>query len=224
MTWDWNYFFSGIPQIMAGMPNTLLSTLYASLIGLVLGLLLAIVEYAHVPVLQWIVRGYIGLIRNTPLMVQLYLAFFGLPALGLNLDSFTCGYIVLGAFTSAYMAGAYRAGIESVPAGQWEAARALNLPARRVWTRIVIPQALPPILPALGNWVNGAFKLTAYLNVIGVMGLFGYALQVAELSYRYFEPLTTVGLAYLVISLAATALVRLLEFAMNRRRSEWSPA
>ncbi len=188
------------------------------------GLGSAVVEYARVPVLHWIVRAYVSLIRNTPIMVQLYLGFFGLPALGVNIDSFTCGYIVLGVFTSAYMAGSYRAGIESVPAGQWEAARALNLSPRRLWTRIVIPQALPPILPALGNWVNGTFKLTAYLNAIGVMGLLGYALRVAELDYRYFEPLTIVGLAYLIISLAATVLIRLLEFFVNRQRSQWSHA
>ncbi len=224
MQWDWTLFFDSIPKVMQGMPNTLLSTAYASLIGLVVGLVLAVIDHARVPVLFWVVRAYIGLIRNTPLMVQLYLAFFGLPALGLNIDPFTCGYLVLGLFTSAYMAGAYRAGIESVPSGQWEAARALNIPPGRLWSRVVIPQALPPVLPALGNWVNATFKLTAYLNVIGVMGIFGYALQVAQLSYKYFEPLTVVGLSYLVISLAATVLIRLLDFVVNRRSVEWSHA
>jgi polar amino acid transport system permease protein len=224
MTWDWNYTAQIIPTILQGVPSTVLSTLYASVIGLIIGLLLAIAEYRRVPAVGLIARGFIGLIRNTPLIVQLYLAFFGLPFIGITLDPFTCGYVVLGLFTAAYMAGVYRAGIEAVPEEQWEACRALNLPTSRVWFRIIIPQALPPIIPGLGNYVNAAFKLTAYLTVIGVMGILGYALQVGQLSYRYFEPLTIVGLAYLVISILATIVLRLLESVVNRSRSTWRPA
>ncbi len=224
MTWDWSIFAQSLPKILEGLPTTIFSTLIASAIGLVAGLGLAILVYLRVPVAGLLARGFIGLMRNTPLIVQLYLAFFALPLIGITLDPFTCGYLVLGLFTAAYMAGVYRAGIESVPREQWEAARALNLSNGRMWWRVLIPQALPPIIPALGNYVNAAFKLTAYLEVIGVIGIFGNALQFAQIFYRYFEPLTVVGLAYLVVSIAATVLLRWLETVVGRRRMQWAPA
>ena len=120
------------------------------------------------------------------------------------------------------MSEIYRAGIEAVPAEQWDASVALNLPTRRIWTRIVLPQAIPPILPALGNSVNEMLKLTPYAAAIGVVELFGQGLRVAELSYRYLVPFTMIGVLYLIISVTITALLRRLELKDASKKSSWA--
>jgi polar amino acid transport system permease protein len=105
----------------------------------------------------------------------------------------------------------YRAGLESVARGQWEAARALNLPPRRTFLRIVLPQAIPPVLPALGNYVVAMFKDTPLLSTITVLELLYTAKNVGAETFRYLEPFTLVGVLFLVVSLVAAAGIRALE-------------
>jgi polar amino acid transport system permease protein len=105
----------------------------------------------------------------------------------------------------------YRAGIESVPRGQWEAARALGLPPGRTFLRIILPQALPPIVPALGNYVVAMFKDTPLLSTITVLELLYTAKNLGAETFRYLEPFTLVGVLFLVVSLLAAQGVRQLE-------------
>lgn len=224
MTWDWNYALEVLPELLAGLRVTVQITVLGSLIALGIGLALALMRYLRVPVLARLAHWYMQFFRNTPLLIQLYLFFFVLPQVGVSLTPVTAGVIVLGLHTGGYMAEVYRAGIEAVPREQWDACTALNLPIGTVWRRIVIPQALPPILPALGNYINEMFKLTAYVAAIGAIELFGQGLRVSELTYRYLVPLTLVGLLYLVVSVTLTILLRRLEAGNIRRRAAWTQA
>jgi polar amino acid transport system permease protein len=104
-----------------------------------------------------------------------------------------------------------------VPRGQWEAARALNLSTRRTWVGIVLPQAIPAVIPALGNYVNAMFKDTPLLSAITVIELLGKAQEIGAQQFRYLEPVTEVGILFLVVSLTASMLVRRLEARLARK-------
>ena len=119
-------------------------------------------------------------------------------------------------FRSSYIAEVYRAGIEAVPRGQWEAARSLEMPTWQTWMRIVLPQAIPPMGPVLGNYLIGMFKDTPLLAIITIPELFNAAMQVAGSTYRYNEPYTLVALIFVAMSYPASLLVRLLEKRYRR--------
>jgi len=124
------------------------------------------------------------------------------------LPPMTTGVLGLGIFYSAYTAEIYRAGIEDLHPGQWEAALVLSLPLRRVWVGIVLPQSLRKILPVLGNQVIGMFKETALLSTITVMELLGTAKALGSMDFRYVEPLTLAGVIYFVVSYASARALR----------------
>jgi len=134
-----------------------------------------------------------------------------LPTWGMSMPALTTGVIGLGLFYSAYAAEIYRAGIEELPVGQWEAALTMGLPLRRVWLGIVLPQAVRTVLPVLGNQVVAMFKETALLSTITVMELLAQAKNIGSIEFRYVEPLTLAGLFYLTISYVAARGLRRLE-------------
>ena len=130
-------------------------------------------------------------------MTQLFFLFYILPGYGLTLDALTTGVLALGLHYSSYTAEVYRSGIQGVPRGQWEAATALNFSPVQTWRRVILPQAIPPVIPALGNYLIGMFKDTPLLATITVLELLGTALTEAGRTFRYLEPITLVGLIFL---------------------------
>jgi polar amino acid transport system permease protein len=153
------------------------------------------------------------------LLVQLYFVFYVLPAYGIRFGALTTGILVLGLHIGAYVAEAYRGAIDAIPVGQWDAARALALSRFRIWVSIIIPQALPLLLPALGNFLVGLFKETPLLAAITIVDLFGAANNVAGSTFKYNEPYTLAAIILLVVSIAAAQGVRVLErrYAKVRR-------
>jgi polar amino acid transport system permease protein len=145
------------------------------------------------------------------LLVQLYFLFYVLPSLGLALSPLTTGILGLGLHYAAYCSEVYRAGIESIPRGQWEAATALNLGRFTTTFKVILPQAIPPVVPALGNYLVAMFKDTPLLSAITVLEMLQQAKILGSESFRYIEPLTLVGLAFLVMSLLAAVAIRALE-------------
>ncbi|MGI9498667.1 MAG: ectoine/hydroxyectoine ABC transporter permease subunit EhuD, partial [Geminicoccaceae bacterium] len=129
----------------------------------------------------------------------------------------TAGVIGLGLHYSAYTAEVYRAGIENVPKGQWEAAKAVNLSQRQTWSHIIIPQAIPPMIPALANYFVAMFKETPLLSAITVLELMNQARSAANFSYRYLEPMTMVGVFFLLVSIPAVIGLRYLERRFGAR-------
>lgn len=219
MNWDWNYAREVLPAIVGeGLLVTIEATVLGSIIAYALGLVLALLRRSPFAAVRWVVWGFIEFVRSTPLIVQIFFMFFVLPDLGLKFDPLPTGVIAIGLHYSTYAAEVYRAGIEAVPKGQWEAATALSLPRSRTWTRVILPQAIPRVLPALGNYSISLLKETPILLTIGVLDIVGVAYQEGSRAFRYVEPITIAGVLFLILSYSASLLVRRLEHRVARSR------
>ena len=212
MIWDWQYAWEVFPDIaLNGLRITLLATVLGSLLAYTLGLLLTLLRRSPIRIVSTAAWAFIELVRSTPLLVQIFFFFFVLPDIGLRFDPLTTGVIAFGVHYATYCAEVYRAGIEAVPVGQWEAAVALNLPRLRTWTAVILPQAIPRVLPALGNYTISMLKETPLLLMIGVLDIVGVANQLGSRAFRYVEPITIAGVLFLVLSYSASLLVRWME-------------
>lgn len=210
--WDWDYFWETFPQIVGGgLWLTVQVTVLASIVAYVLGLALALLRRSPFRIVSGVTWAFIELIRSTPLLVQVFFFFYVLPDVGLRFDPVTTGVVAFGLHYATYAAEVYRAGIEAVPVGQWEAATALSLPRARTWRAVILPQAIPRVLPALGNYTISMLKETPLLLMIGVVDIVGAAYQEGSDAFRYVEPITTAGILFLVLSYSASLLVRWLE-------------
>src|SRR4029434_7304116 len=127
--------------------------------------------------------------------------YFVFPSFGITLDAFTAGVLALGIHYAAYCSEVYRSGFDNIHRGQWEACTALNLSSWTTFRSIIIPQAIPPIVPALGNYLVALFKETPLLSAIAVAELVQTAKSLGSDTFRYNEPMTIVGLTFLVLSL-----------------------
>jgi polar amino acid transport system permease protein len=209
---DLKFIVQFLPAMLEGLEVTVEATLGGYAIALVVGLALALGRRSRFRAVRAGCGVYVDFIRCTPLLVQLYFAFYVLPSFGIRFEALTTGILVLGLNIGAYVAEIYRAGIDAVPVGQWEAARSLGLSPLPVWLRVILPQALPPMLPPLGNMLIGLFKETPLLAAITVVDIFGAANNTAGLTYRYTEPYTVAAIILLGVSLVAATLVRRMEY------------
>ena len=216
MEWDWNFVWQIMPTMIEGVKITILATLLGAALAAVVGLLIAVLRRSPNPRVSRPVAFFAEFIRGTPLLVQLYFIFYVLPDIGILLPALLAGVIGLGLHYGTYTAEVYRAGIDNVPRGQWEAAKACNLSASQTWTRIILPQAIPPMIPALANYFVAMFKETPLLSAITILELMNQAKSVANTYYRYIEPITLVGAFFLAISLVAVVLLRWLEHRYGR--------
>lgn len=216
MIWDNDFAISVLPALLQALVTTLQLTAGGMAIALVLGLITAIIRRLKIPVISLIADFLVSFLRGTPLLVQAYFAYFVLPSVGIRLDAFVTGVIVLGLNYSAYTAEVYRGGIQEVARGQWEAATALNLPRAVTWRRIILPQAIWPTMPVLGNYLIQMFKDSAVLSAIGIVELLARAQGIGSASFRYLEPLTLAGVLFLTISFIASLGVQYLERRADR--------
>jgi polar amino acid transport system permease protein len=214
--WSWPYTFEILPILAGAAVVTIEATVLGFVLAAVLGLVLAVVRLA-VPASALIISAVVEFIRSTPLLIQIFFLYFVFPSFGIVLDAFTAGVLALGIHYGAYCSEVYRAGLESVPRGQWEASTSLNLSAWTTFKDIILPQAIPPVVPALGNYLVALFKETPLLSAIAVLELMQTAKILGSENFRYAEPITLVGLFFLVMSLVSAALVRSTERALNRR-------
>jgi polar amino acid transport system permease protein len=212
LDWDWDFFWDVFPLIVRdGLLITLQATVYGSIIAYLLGLVLALLRRSPIRIVSAVTWAIIEFIRSTPLLAQLFFMFFVLPDIGIKFDPLTTGVIAFGLHYACYTAEVYRAGIEAVPVGQWEAATALSLPRARTWRAVILPQAIPRVLPALGNYTISMLKETPLLLMIGVVDIAGAAFQEGSERFRYLEPISIAGILFLVLSYSASLLVRWLE-------------
>ncbi|MBP1886620.1 ectoine/hydroxyectoine ABC transporter permease subunit EhuD [Sinorhizobium mexicanum] len=211
MEWDWEFVRQITPTLIEGLQITILATILGAAVAAVIGLVFAILRMtAPAPIARS--TGFaVEFIRGTPLLVQLYFVFYVLPDIGIRLPALVAGVIGLGIHYGTYAAEVYRAGIENVPRGQWEAAKATNLTARQTWIHVILPQAIPPMIPALANYLIAMFKETPLLSAITVLELMNQAKSIANSNYRYIEPMTLVGVFFLIMSLISVFFLRWLE-------------
>ncbi|GGK21954.1 ectoine/hydroxyectoine ABC transporter permease subunit EhuD [Salinarimonas ramus] len=216
MLWDWSFAISIIPTLWEGVKITILATLLGSVVAAVAGLAIALLRRSTSLLVCKPVAFLAEFFRGTPLLVQLYVLFYVLPDIGITLSPLVAGVIGLGVHYATYTAEVYRAGIDNVARGQWEAAKAVNLTASQTWTRIILPQAVPPMIPALANYFIAMFKETPLLSAITILELMNQARSIANFNYRYIEPMTMVGVFFLVISLISVFGLRWLERRYGR--------
>ena len=208
---DFRFALEILPQLLEGLLITIQASLVGFALAAILGLLLALGRRSENDLISQPVGAVVEFIRSTPLLVQLFFFFYVLPRYGVRLPAFIIGTIALGLHYGTYTSEVYRAGIDAVEAGQWEAATALNFSPARVWTAIILPQAIPPMFPALGNYLVAMFKESSLLYAITVTELLQTGQVIGTRTFRYLEPITMVGVLYLLISYPSSMIVRKLE-------------
>lgn len=216
--WDWERFIDAWPFIWRGLVVTIQFTLLGSLVAYVLGLVFAVVRQLRIPVVDQALWFFIEFIRSTPLLVQVFFVYWVVrPELlgGMETDTqrLLVGTVALGVHYACYTSEVYRAGIEAVPKGQWEASTALSIPRARVWTGVILPQAVPRVLPALGNYTIAMFKEVPLLSTITIFDIV-YRVKTdyaAAQGGAGPEAWAAAGLTFLALSYPCAILVRKLE-------------
>ncbi|SNS96739.1 ectoine/hydroxyectoine ABC transporter permease subunit EhuD [Antarctobacter heliothermus] len=201
MDWSWIVVADVLPRLLAGLVVTVQATFAGAAVAYALGLMLAILRRSPSRLVSLTTYWLSEFVRRTPLLVQLYFLFYVLPDLGVYLSPFVAGVIGLGVHFSTYTAEVFRAGIEHVPKGQWEAARSLNYSPTQTWINVILPQSIPPMIPPLANYLVTMFKETPLLAAITVVELFNAANIYSNSTYKYLEPMTLVGLLFLIVTI-----------------------
>ncbi|HFU4459188.1 TPA: amino acid ABC transporter permease [Streptococcus suis] len=191
-----------VPGLLVTIPLTILSFVF----GLIIAIGTALVQIAPIPILKQVARFYIWVVRGTPLLVQLYVIFFGLPSLGIVLDAFPSAVLVFSVNTGAYAAETIRASIESVPKGQLEAGYSVGMSFAQTMRRIILPQAFRVAFPPLSNTLIGLVKDTSLAANITVLEMFMATQQIAARTYEPFALYCEVALIYLFFSTILTKL------------------
>lgn len=215
MNIDWLFAWQILPVLLQASLVTIQAVLIGYGIALAGGLVLALLRRSRNPLISYPVGAFIEFIRSTPLLVQLYFLYFVFPEYGLTMSALVTGILGLGLHYSTYTSEVYRAGLDGISKGQWEAARALGFSKRKMFSRIIIPQAIPPIIPALGNYLVGIIKDTPLLSAIAVVEIMQRAKIIGSQTFRYLEPITMVGLYFLVLSLILAAFTRKAEWRFS---------
>lgn len=211
------YALSILPILGIGLIVTLEATALGFAVALVLGLVLALLRRSRVRPVAWITGFVIEFIRDTPLLIQLFFLYYVLPIYGIVLPAFLTGALALGLQYSAYISEVYRGGLDAVARGQWEAAVALNLTRWQTYRDVVIPQAIPRILPAMGNYLVSMLKDTPVLSVVTVLDMLGLANMIGDRTFEYLVPLSMVGLIFLLLTLICSTGLHALERALPKR-------
>jgi His/Glu/Gln/Arg/opine family amino acid ABC transporter permease subunit len=228
---DAGYMVASFGEILKGLPVALLITAVAFSVGLVIGLFSALVKIYKIPVLKRIVAFYVSFFRGTPLLVQLYVSYYGLALLisylsdlynwNINIGKIPAIYFALVAFslnTGAYLTETIRSAIESVDPGQYEAAYSIGMTNRQTFTRIVLPQAFLWVLPNLGNTVISLIKDTSLAFSITVLEIIGVSKVIGSRSLRYTEVFLSAAIIYWITCIVMEILVNRLEKRMRRKR------
>ena len=205
----WSLFLESFPKILLpGLTTTIPLTAISFAIALVIAVLVAMIQHARVPVLTPLTRAYIWIFRGTPLLVQLFVVFYGLPKAGVLLAPFPAAVIVFSLNEGAYCAETVRAALEAVPVGQFEAGYCVGMSFLQTMRRIVLPQAMRTAFPPLSNSLISMVKDTSLAANITVTGMF---MATQRIVARTYEPLLLyleVGLIYLIFSTVLTFIQR----------------
>ena len=215
--WSWDYTWQILPELARAAVITIEATLLGFALAAVLGLVFAILRMSRNPWIANPITGFIEFVRGTPVLIQIFFMFYVLPQFGITMPALLTGVLALGLHYATYCSEVYRAGLDNIPRGQWEAATALNLTPYRTFRDVIIPQAIPPVAPALGNYFIAMFKETPLLSAIAVVELMQTAKILGSFSFRYLEPMTLVGVFFLAMSLIASALNQQVERWLKRR-------
>jgi His/Glu/Gln/Arg/opine family amino acid ABC transporter permease subunit len=209
---DFSQIVPSIPFILSGIWVTVQIVVIAIILGLILGTLLALMKIARNKLLNFLADAYTSVFRGTPLILQLFIIYYAIPEMtGYNIPAYLAAILAFGLNSSAYVSEIIRAGIQAVDKGQLEAAQALGIPYPRMMTKIILPQAMKNILPALVNEFINLTKESAIVSTIGVMDVMRRAYIVGADKFSFLPALLIAGVIYYIIVLVLSLLGRLLE-------------
>ncbi|HDA9016461.1 TPA: ABC transporter permease subunit [Staphylococcus aureus] len=201
---------------LKGIKITILISIIGVALGSILGAFVALMKLSKIKIISWIASIYIEILRGTPMLVQVFIVFFGITAaLGLDISALVCGTIALVINSSAYIAEIIRAGINAVDKGQMEAARSLGLNYRQTMKSVIMPQAIKNILPALGNEFVTLIKESSIVSTIGVGEIMFNAQVVQGISFDPFTPLIVAAALYFVLTFVLTRIMNMIEGRLN---------
>ncbi|HAR5311017.1 TPA: ABC transporter permease subunit [Staphylococcus aureus] len=201
---------------LKGIKITILISLIGVALGSILGAFVALMKLSKIKIISWIASIYIEILRGTPMLVQVFIVFFGITAaLGLDISALVCGTIALVINSSAYIAEIIRAGINAVDKGQMEAARSLGLNYRQTMKSVIMAQAIKNILPALGNEFVTLIKESSIVSTIGVGEIMFNAQVVQGISFDPFTPLLVAAALYFVLTFVLTRIMNMIEGRLN---------
>ncbi len=217
------------PYYLIGAKNTILLALLAVVFGVLIGMILAIGRVGKNRAFRLLATAYVEFIRGTPLLVQLFIIYYGLQAigirfpdsplasriLGINFADFMAGVITMGINSGAYVCEIFRAGIQSIDKGQSEAARSLGLSQAKTFAYVIIPQAIRNVLPALGNEFVVVIKESSIVSIIGIADLMYKANTVRGNTFQPFEPLLVAALAYFLLTFPLSKFLARIERRMR---------
>lgn len=229
MTGDWLDLFSSkyfdlhvvaavFPLLLRGIGVTIGVTFAGWTLAALVGFPLLLLRRSRLGLIRWATGSFIEFVRSTPILVQIYFYFYVLPSVSIVLEPVTTGILALTIHYGCYMSEAYRSGLESIHHGQWDAVTALGFSKLDVYRYIILPQMAPPLIPALGNFLILMFKDSPLLASIGVVEMMHYATGYSMDHFRYLEPITLVGLVFLMLSLGSAGAIRFVEARVGR---EW---
>ncbi len=204
--------------MIAGLKVSLPLTAASFTTGIIIALLVALAQIAKVPVLRRLVRVYVWIIRCTPMIVQLFIVYFGLPSIGIKLSSFASAWLVMSLSVGAYCSETVRAAIQSVPVGQLEACYLDGMTFAQAMRHVIIPQALPTAFPPLSNSLIGLVKDTSLAYSVALVEILATAQRIAARTYDYFWLYLEAGLIYLIFCSVLTVIQMKAEEAMAKKR------
>jgi polar amino acid transport system permease protein len=205
LKWEW------VPKLAEGLPLTLEITFTCIAIGIVLGVLLALARVYGNRLLRLLTGGYIQFFRGTPLLVQLFIVYFGLPNWGIKLSAFVSGIVALGLNTAAYQAEYFRGAIQAVRGGQMLAARSLGMSLPQAIRHVILPQAFRLVLPSWSNEFILMLKYSSIVFTVTLLDLMGQGKRLASRNFKFFEVFIVVALFYLALVFVVSQALRLIE-------------
>jgi His/Glu/Gln/Arg/opine family amino acid ABC transporter permease subunit len=211
MTFSWLAVWQGLPYLLQGAGLTILISAAAMLLALILGMATALLSQVRWRAARWFIRAYVEVFRNTPLLIQIFIVYFGFPQFGLKLSAFLSGLSALTLYTAAYNTEIFRAGLEAVPKGQHEAARSAGLSTLQEAVYVIVPQALRIALPALGNNLVSLVKNSSLVSTIGMVELMFVANDISFNNFRSFEIYGAAAVLYVILVLSLTRVLNLTE-------------
>ncbi|MEN3183858.1 MAG: amino acid ABC transporter permease [Atribacterota bacterium] len=211
MSFDLSALYRALPSLLVGATVTLRITSLSIALGLCIGIVAGLCRVWPNALLRALSGAYIEVIRGTPLLVQIFLVYFGLPALGINLDPFLAGVIAMGINSGAYVGEIVRGGIESIARGQMEAALSLGMTWRQAMYYVILPQAFVRILPPLGNEFIALLKDSSLVSTIAIAELTRTGQIIITRTFKSFEIWSGVALFYFLMTYAISRIVRFSE-------------
>jgi polar amino acid transport system permease protein len=216
MTLDFSPVWAGWEALATGAATTIEVTACSLVLGCVLGLLVGIGRLApQRRVVYGVCTAYLTFIRGTPLLVQLFILFFGLPQFGIMLPAFACGVLGLGVYSGAYVSEIVRGSIQSVDRGQMEAARSLGMPYRMAMRKVILPQAFVRMIPPLGNEFIALIKNSALVSLLTINDLMHEGEKIISVSYRSLEVYIVIAFIYLILTSATSLVLRKTEKSLR---------